>query len=89
MYATLWITLISNVIVTIAKTPPNIIIILPDDLGYHDVSWHNPDVTMPNLDNLAKSGIKLENHYVQPSCSPSRSALLTGYYPIHTGMQVI
>ena len=43
---------------------------------------------MPHLEKLAKNGIILKNHYVQPSCSPSRSALMTGYYPIHTGMQV-
>jgi len=60
---------------------------LVDDLGYHDVSWHNSDIIMPNIDKLASDGVKLENHYVQASCSPSRSALLTGYYPIRTGMQ--
>ena len=41
------------------------------------------------MDKLAKSGIILENHYVQPICTPTRSALMTGYYPIHTGRQVI
>ena len=40
------------------------------------------------MDKLAKSGIILENHYVQPICTPTRSALMTGYYPIHTGRQV-
>ena len=57
-------------------------------VGYNDVSWHNSDILSPNLDKLAKSGIILENHYVQPICTPTRSALLTGYYPIHTGRQV-
>ena len=56
--------------------------------GYNDVSWHNPKIITPNLDNLAKSGLILENHYVQPKCTPTRSALMTGYYPIHTGHQV-
>ena len=58
------------------------------NLGYNDVSWHNKDIISPNLDKLAKSGIILENHYVQPICTPTRSALMTGYYPIHTGRQV-
>ena len=75
--------------ITNATPPPNIIVIVPDDLGYNDVSWHNPDIIMPHIEKLARSGIILENHYVQPSCSPSRSAILTGYYPIHTGMQVM
>ena len=41
----------------------------------------------PNLQKLVDNGIALENHYVQPICTPTRSALLTGYYPIHTGRQ--
>jgi arylsulfatase B/arylsulfatase I/J len=52
------------------------------------VSWHNRDIKSPNLDRLAREGIILENYYVQPICTPTRSALMTGYYPIHTGRQV-
>ena len=72
----------------IAKKKPNIVLIVADDLGYNDVSWHNPDIISPNLAKLAEKGIILENHYVQPICTPTRSALMTGYYPIHTGRQV-
>ena len=67
---------------------PNIILIVPDDLGWNDVSWHNPDIISPNLESLARGGIRLENHYAQPLCTPTRTALMTGYYPIHTGQQV-
>ena len=56
-------------------------------VGYNDVSWHNPDMITPNLQKLVDNAITLENHYVQPICTPTRSALLTGYYPIHTGRQ--
>jgi len=66
--------------------PPNIIIFLSDDLGFNDVSWHNDVVITPHLDTLAKEGILLEQHYSQPVCSPTRGALLTGRYPIHTGL---
>ena len=66
---------------------PNILLILADDLGYNDVSWHNPDIISPNLEALANNGTKLENAYVQPICSPTRSALMTGYYPYHLGRQ--
>ena len=56
--------------------------------GYNDVSWHNDEILTPNMDNLAREGMILENAYMQPMCTPSRAALMTGYYPIHTGDQV-
>ena len=56
-------------------------------VGYNDVSWHNPYMITPNLQRLVDNGITLENHYVQPTCRPTRAALLTGYYPIHTSRQ--
>ncbi len=66
---------------------PNIILIVADDLGYNDVSWHNPDIQTPHLEKLARAGVILEQSYVQPICTPTRSALMTGRYPIHTGRQ--
>ncbi|XP_062309797.1 arylsulfatase I [Osmerus eperlanus] len=69
------------------RRPPHIIFILTDDQGYNDVGYHNPDIHTPTLDRLAAEGVKLENYYVQPICTPSRSQLLTGRYQIHTGLQ--
>ncbi|MBI2950058.1 MAG: arylsulfatase [Verrucomicrobia bacterium] len=67
---------------------PNILFILADDLGWADVSYHGGEIKTPNLDKLAASGVRLEQFYVQPVCSPTRAALLTGRYPMRHGLQV-
>ncbi|WP_165250756.1 arylsulfatase B [Paludisphaera soli] len=67
---------------------PNIVVILADDLGWGDVGWHGSEIKTPNLDKLAAAGARLENFYVQPVCSPTRAALLTGRYPMRHGLQV-
>ena len=69
-------------------TPLNILLIVVDDLGWSDVGFHNPQINTPNLDHLASEGVILDNYYVQPSCTPTRAALLTGLYPIHTGKRI-
>ncbi|HYH57207.1 MAG TPA: sulfatase-like hydrolase/transferase [Anseongella sp.] len=66
-----------------AEAPPNIIFILMDDMGYADLSaFGNGPVKTPNIDRLAREGIKFTDFYVaSPICSPSRVALMTGQYP--------
>jgi arylsulfatase A-like enzyme len=66
---------------------PNIIYLLADDLGSRDVGWRNPAIKTPHLDQLAKRGATLEQYYVQPVCSPTRAAFLTGRYPYRYGFQ--
>ena len=68
--------------------PPNFVIIFCDDLGYGDLSsFGNPMIQTPNLDRMAQEGQKWTQFYVaDPVCTPSRSALMTGRYPIRTGM---
>ncbi|KAJ7334384.1 hypothetical protein OS493_014695 [Desmophyllum pertusum] len=67
--------------------PPNILFLLADDFGWYDVGYHNPKIQTPNIDKLAKDGVILDSYYVQPVCTPTRGALMTGRYPIHTGLQ--
>jgi arylsulfatase A len=70
------------------STPhPNIVVIFADDLGYGDLgSFGAPNVRTPRLDAMAAEGQKWTNFYVQPVCSPSRAALLTGRLPVRSGM---
>lgn len=73
-----------------ADAPPNILYIVADDLGWKDVGFHGcEDIPTPNLDKLAAGGARLEQFYVQPFCTPSRAALMTGRYPLRYGLQTI
>jgi arylsulfatase A-like enzyme len=66
---------------------PNVIIIFADDMGYGDVGCYGSDIPTPNIDLLAKEGVRLTRFYsASPVCSPSRAALLTGRYPVRTGI---
>lgn len=60
---------------------PNIVLINIDDLGYADIGPFGAKISTPNLDRMAKEGMKLMGHYAAPVCSPSRAAMMTGCYP--------
>lgn len=68
---------------------PNIVYILADDLGWGDVGFHGSDIKTPTLDQLAQTGAQLEQFYVQPMCTPTRAALMTGRYPLRYGLQTL
>ena len=73
-----------------ATKQPDIVFFLIDDLGFADCGFNGgKEIKTPNIDRLAQSGAIIENHYVQPVCSPTRSTLLTGRYPTHTGVYTI
>jgi len=77
-----------NTEVCAVQTPPNVVFIFADDFGYRDVGFHGSTVIRtPTLDRLAYNGVRLDNYYVQPTCTPTRSQLLSGRYQIHTGLQ--
>ncbi len=65
---------------------PNIVIVVADDLGRRDVSFHGGVLPTPNIDRIAREGVALERFYSAPVCSPTRAGLLTGRYPIRYGL---
>ena len=70
---------------TAGSNPPHIVLTVIDDLGWTDVGFQGSVIRTPNINRLAAEGVILENYYVQPLCTPTRSTLMTGRYPIHTG----
>jgi arylsulfatase A len=78
---------LAGAVAAVANRPPNIVLIVSDDQGYDDLGVLNPEVITPNLDRLAREGVRLTSFYVAwPACTPSRGALLTGRYPQRNGV---
>uniref|UniRef100_A0ABM0MRH8 Arylsulfatase I-like n=1 Tax=Saccoglossus kowalevskii TaxID=10224 RepID=A0ABM0MRH8_SACKO len=76
---------ISRIVLGVA-TPPHIVLIVVDDLGWNDVGYNNPVLNTPTIDRLAGNGVKLLNYYVANHCVPSRNMLMTGRHAIHLGL---
>ena len=71
-----------------AQTQPNVLVILTDDQGYHDVSYYGtPDIRTPHIDTLVADGMRFDRFYANcPVCSPTRASLITGNYPDAVGV---
>jgi arylsulfatase A-like enzyme len=70
-----------------AARKPNVILIMTDDQGYGEIAAHgNPVIETPNLDALHAASVRLTDFHVDPTCSPTRSAVLTGRYSTRTGV---
>src|SRR5271165_5581959 len=66
---------------------PNVVLILCDDLGYGDLHSYGSSIATPNLDGMAREGVRFRQFYSASNvCSPSRAALLTGRYPVRVGV---
>ena len=62
------------------------LLIVADDLGWRDVGYHGSEVATPHIDRLARDGVELDRFYVQPTCSPTRAALMTGQSSLRLGV---
>ena len=71
----------------IAADKPNVVIVITDDQGYGDLSCHgNPILKTPEIDKLYEDSVRLKDYHVSPTCSPTRSAFLTGHWTNRTGV---
>ena len=83
LFASLCLVLVPVILVPVALAeathgPPNILLIVADDLGWADAGFRGSDIDTPALDRLAKEGVELRRFYTTPLCSPTRASLLTG-----------
>jgi arylsulfatase A-like enzyme len=79
--------LLPSALAQAAPAKPNIVFILSDDQGYEDAGFMGSrEIRTPNLDKLAEAGTVLKSFYVQPVCSPTRAALMSGRYAVRTGV---
>ena len=65
---------------------PNIVLIMVDDAGYSDIGAYGGEIETPNIDRLARNGVRFERFYTNAKCSPTRASLLTGQYPQRVGV---
>ncbi len=68
---------------------PNVLLILADDLGWSDLGCYGSEISTPNLDNLAKSGLRFTQFYNSARCCPTRASLLTGLHPHQAGFPLM
>ena len=68
------------------SAPPNVLVILVDDMGFSDLGCYGSEIPTPNLDALAEGGVRFTQFYNTARCSTTRASLMTGLYPHQTGM---
>ena len=71
---------------SLAGKRPNVIIVMADDMGWSDIGCYGSEIETPNLDRLAKNGLRFTQFYNTGRCCPTRASLLTGTYPHQAGI---
>ena len=70
----------------LSAAPPNVVVILADDMGFSDIGPYGSEIPTPHLDTLAKNGLQFSQFYNTGRCCPTRATLLTGLYAHETGI---
>jgi arylsulfatase len=81
-----WVGLAPALMAADAGRRPNVVVIMADDMGFSDIGCYGSEIATPNLDALAKGGIRFTQFYNTSRCCPTRASLLTGVYPHQAGM---
>ncbi len=71
------------------SAPPNVVLILADDMGFSDLGCYGGEIDTPNLDALGRGGVRFSHFYNTARCTPSRASLLTGLHPHQAGIGVL
>ncbi len=80
------LSILPNLALAAGDRPPNIVVIVADDMGWRDVGHQGSEIATPRLDGLAAEAVSFDRFYVQPTCSPTRAALMTGQLPRRLGV---
>ena len=83
--AALWTALPSRCRADTDRARPNIVLMLVDELGTGDVPWTDREIVAPTIKALGEGGLRLGTSYAWDWCAPTRGALLSGRFPMHTG----
>ncbi len=70
-------------------TRPNVVLVLADDMGFSDIGCYGGEISTPEIDGLARAGVRFSQFYNTARCSPSRASLLTGLHPHQTGIGIL
>jgi arylsulfatase len=81
-----FVAFLASVSAALAAGPPNIVVVLIDDVGFSDIGCYGSEIPTPNLDQLAANGVRFTQFYNTARCSPTRASLITGLYPHQAGM---
>jgi arylsulfatase A-like enzyme len=84
--STVFVLLLTSLAVLKAADRPNIIVIMADDMGWSDIGCYGGEINTPNLDSLAKNGVRFTQFYNTSRCCPTRATLLTGLYAHQAGV---
>src|SRR3569832_343061 len=85
-FVQLLVLLLSTSSLVAAAERPNILLILADDLGFSDIGCFGSEIQTPNIDALARNGLRFNQFYNTARCCPTRASLLTGLYPHQAGV---